>query len=73
MAASRVEVLVAPPYPVVAGPAVDLGEAISGVLEPGLGVILADANVGPLHGPSVRRALEGAGWRIADLIEVPAG
>jgi 3-dehydroquinate synthase len=64
---------VAPPYPVIVGPAMDLGEAISGALEPGLGVILADANVGPLHGPSVRRALEEAGWRITDIVEVPAG
>jgi 3-dehydroquinate synthase len=73
VAASRVEVPVAPPYPVIVGPAADLGEAISGVLEPGLGVILADANVGPLHGPSVRRALEEAGWRVADVVEIPAG
>jgi 3-dehydroquinate synthase len=73
VAASRVEVPVAPPYPVVVGPVPDLGEAISGVLKPGLGVILADANVGPLHGQSVRRALEGAGWLIADVVEIPAG
>jgi 3-dehydroquinate synthase len=73
VAASRVEVPVTPPYPVVVGPAADLGEVISGALEPGLGVILADANVGPLHVPSVRRALEEAGWRIADVVEIPAG
>ena len=73
MAATRVEVPVAPPYPVVVGSAPDLGAAISGVLEPGIGVILADANVGQLHGPSVRRALEEAGWLIADVVEIPAG
>jgi 3-dehydroquinate synthase len=73
MAATRVEVPVAPPYPVVVGPAPDLGEAISGVLEPGLGVILADSNVAPLHAPAVRRALEEAGWLIADVVEIPAG
>ncbi|MBD0355062.1 MAG: 3-dehydroquinate synthase [Rubrobacteraceae bacterium] len=73
MAASRVEVPVAPSYPVIVSPAADLGGAIAGALEPGLGVILADANVGPLHGPSVRLALEAAGWRIADVVEIPAG
>ena len=73
MAPKRVEVPVAPPYPVVVGTAPDLGEAISGVLQPGLGIILADSNVGPLHAPSVRRALEAAGWRVADVVEIPAG
>ena len=73
MAATRVEVRVAPPYPVVVGPAPDLGDAVSGVLEPGLGVILADSNVGPQHAPSVRRELEGAGWLITDVVEIPAG
>jgi 3-dehydroquinate synthase len=73
VAATRVEVPVAPPYPVVVGPRADLGEAISGVLEPGLGAILADSNVAPLHAPAVRRALEEAGWLIADVVELPAG
>ena len=62
-----------PPYPVVVGPTPNLGEAISGTLEPGFGVIVTDANVGPLHGPSVRRELEEAGWLIADVVGIPAG
>jgi 3-dehydroquinate synthase len=73
VAATRVEVPVTPSYPVVVGDAPDLGGAVSGVLEPGLGVILADSNVAPLHAPSVRRALEEAGWLITDVVEIPAG
>ncbi|HSL01768.1 MAG TPA: 3-dehydroquinate synthase [Rubrobacteraceae bacterium] len=69
----RVEVPVAPPYPVVVGPAQDLATAVSGVLDPGLGVLVTDSNVGPLYAAPVRRALEGAGWEIAGTVEVPAG
>ncbi len=73
MASGRVEVPVAPPYPVVVGAGLDLAEAVSETLEPGLGAILTDSNVGPHHASSLRRALEGAGWRVADVVEVPAG
>jgi 3-dehydroquinate synthase len=73
VAPERVEIPVAPPYPVVVGAALDLGETVSEALEPGLGAILTDSNVGPLHAPSVRRTLEDAGWRVADVVEIPAG
>lgn len=71
--AGRVEVPVAPPYPVVAGAAPDLAAAVSAVLDPGSGVVITDSNVGPLYAAPVRRALEGAGWKIVGVVEVPAG
>ena len=69
----RVEVPVAPTYPVVAGVGLDLAGIVSGELEPGIAAILTDSNVGPLHAPKVGRALEDAGWRVAEVLEVPAG
>lgn len=69
----RVEVPVAPPYPVVVGVGLDLAGIVSGELEPGVAAILTDSNVGPLHAPKIGRALEDAGWRVAEVLEVPAG
>ena len=69
----RVEVPVAPPYPVVVGVGLDLAGIVSGELEPGVAAILTDSNVGPLHAPKIARALEDAGWRVAEVLEVPAG
>ena len=73
MAKGRVEVPVAPPYPVVVGAGLDLAEVLFETLEPTVGAVLTDSNVGPLHAPSLERALEGAGWRVADVVEIPAG
>jgi 3-dehydroquinate synthase len=73
VACERVEVPVAPPYPVVVGTGLDLAEVLSEALEPGVGAILTDSNVAPLQAPPLRHALEGAGWRVADVVEVPAG
>jgi 3-dehydroquinate synthase len=64
---------VARPYPVVVGAGLDLAETLSGSLEPGLCVILTDSTVGPMHAGAVRGALEGAGWKVAGVLEVPAG
>jgi len=69
----RVEVPVSPPYPVVLGAGLDLGEVVSGELEPGPAALLTDSGVGPLHAPRVAAALEDAGWRVADVVKVPAG
>ena len=69
----RVEVPVAPPYPVFVGVGLDLAGIVSGELEPGVAAILTDSNVGPLHAPKIGRALEDAGWRVAEVLEVPAG
>jgi 3-dehydroquinate synthase len=69
----RVEVSVSPPYPVVVGAGLDLAELVSAELEPGLAALLTDSNVGPAHAPRLARALEDAGWRVADVVEVPAG
>jgi 3-dehydroquinate synthase len=69
----RVEVPVAPPYPVVVGAGLDLAEVVSTELEPGLAAILTDSNVGPLHATQVSHALEDAGWRVAEVLQVPAG
>ena len=71
--AGRVEVQVAPPYPVVVGSSPDLAALVSEAPEPGLGVIVTDSNVGPLHAGSVKLELEEAGWRIPDVVEIPAG
>lgn len=71
--ASRVEVPVAPPYPVLIGAGLDPGRAVAEMLEPGIGAILTDTTVGPLHATAVRRALEGGGWRISAVVEIPAG
>jgi 3-dehydroquinate synthase len=69
----RVEVPVAPPYPVVVGAGLDLAEVLSGTLKPTVGAILTDSNVGPLHAKLLQRTLESAGWHVADVTEVPAG
>ena len=73
MRADVVEVPVAPPYPVVVGAGLDLAEEVSSVLEPGVGAILTDTHVGPLHTKNLKAALERAGWRVAEVLEVPAG
>ncbi len=73
MAAGRVEVATARPYVVVVGAGLDLAEVLSGTLEPSACAILTDSHVGPLHAASLRLTLEGAGWRVADVVEVPAG
>ena len=66
MASGRVEV------PVV-GVGLDLARAVSETLEPNVGAILTDSNVGPLHAAHLQRALEDAGWRVADVVEIRAG
>ncbi len=73
MASGRVEVPVASPYPVVVGAGLDLAAVVSEALEPNVGAILTDSNVGPLHAPPLKRALEDTGWRMADVVQVPAG
>jgi 3-dehydroquinate synthase len=73
VASGRVEVPVAPPYPVIVGAGLDLASVLSETLEPNVGAILTDSNVGPLHAGPLRRALEAAGWRVADVVEVSAG
>ena len=73
MASGRVEVKVAPPYQVVVGAGLDLAKVLSETLAPNVGVILTDSHVGPLHAAPLRRALEDAGWRVADVVEVAAG
>jgi 3-dehydroquinate synthase len=73
VASGRVVVPVAPPYPVVVGSGLDLAGTLSGELQPSVGAILTDSNVGSLHAPSLRRTLEGAGWRVVDVVEIPAG
>jgi 3-dehydroquinate synthase len=73
VAAGRIEVTTVPPYVVVVGAGLDLAGVLSGALESSVGAVLTDSNVGPLHAASLRRTLEGAGWRVADVVEIPAG
>jgi 3-dehydroquinate synthase len=68
-----VEVPVARPYPVVVGAGLDLGAAVSDVLQPGLCAIITDSIVGPLYAARVRDGLEAAGWRVAGEIQIPSG
>jgi len=68
-----VAVPVTHPYRVFIGAGIDLAEIFSRSLEPGLCAIFTDSTVGPLHAARVRRSLEGAGWRVAGTVEVPAG
>ena len=69
----RVEVAVAPPYPVVVGAGLDLADVVSREARPGLAAILTDTDVGPLHAPTLEDALVQAGWRVADVTRVAAG
>ena len=63
----------APPYTVTIGAGLDPAEEASRALEPGICAVLTDSNVGSLHAKSVTESLERHGWRVADVIEVPAG
>ena len=69
MASGRVEA----PYLVVVGAGLDLANVLSEALEPNVGAILTDSNVGPLHAAPLQRTLQDAGWRVTDVVEVPAG
>jgi 3-dehydroquinate synthase len=69
----RVTVAAARPYEVRVEPALDLTETVSDALEPSTAALLTDSNVGPLYGSCVIEALERAGWRVVDIVTVPAG
>jgi 3-dehydroquinate synthase len=73
MAVETVKVPLSPPYPVILGEDLDPAAAVSGTLHPGACVVLTDSNVGPLHTDALLRSLEGAGWRVLGVVEVPAG
>ena len=60
-----------PPYEVRVGGGA-IGE-ISDALDPRPCAILTDSNVGALHAGDLRRRLEGAGWPVLGVVEVPAG
>ena len=70
----NVTVAATAPYEVRVEPTLDLATAVSAAsLSPGTAILLTDSNVGPLHAPAVTRALERAGWTVADVVTVPAG
>lgn len=71
--AERIEVPVSTPYPVFVGENLDLAKRVSGVLEPASAAVLTDSNVGLRHAAGVVKALEEAGWNVAEVVEVPAG
>ena len=71
--AERIEVPVSTPYPVVVGKDLELARRISDASRPGSAAIVTDSDVGPLHAPDVVEALEQAGWRVVEVVEVPAG
>lgn len=70
--AGRIEVEVSTSYPVIVGAGLET-RVLSEIPEPGAAALLTDSTVGPLHAGSVTRALEDAGWRVIERIEVPAG
>jgi 3-dehydroquinate synthase len=61
------------PYEVRVGSALDLTAAVSDTLPSGVGVLLTDSTVGPLHAPSVAQVLKKGGWELIDTVKVPAG
>lgn len=61
------------PYRVHVEAALDIGDVVSSALSAGICILLTDSNVGPLHAPSVTKALQQAGWKVADVVTVPAG
>jgi len=71
LAADTVEVRVAPPYPVLVGE--DVLREIAATLDPRPCAILTDSNVGPTHAAELKRSLEGAGWTVVGVVEIPAG
>jgi 3-dehydroquinate synthase len=70
---SSVTVAATVPYEVRVEPTLDLTEAVSDALPPGVGVLLTDSTVGPLHTPSVAKALKKSGWQLIDVVKVPTG
>ncbi|MDQ3567760.1 MAG: 3-dehydroquinate synthase [Actinomycetota bacterium] len=71
--AETVEAAAATPYPVVVGTGLNIAAEVSEALQPGTAVVLTDSNVGPRHAGSVTADLESGGWRVLEVIEVPAG
>lgn len=71
--ANRINVEAGGGYPVIVGEGVDVGEAVSGAVEPGSCAILTDSNAGPLYANTVRASLESAGWNVSEALEIPAG
>jgi 3-dehydroquinate synthase len=61
------------PYEVRVGPALDLTAAVADTLPSGVGILLTDSMVGPLHATSVAEALKKGGWELIDTVTVPAG
>jgi 3-dehydroquinate synthase len=62
------------PYPVVLGTSDgDVGDALQKGLAGRTCAIVTDSTVGPLYAVRLARMLEGAGARLAEVIEVPAG
>jgi 3-dehydroquinate synthase len=70
---ARVSVAASTPYEVFVGRDPDLGEALAGAAEPGVGVVVTDSNAGPAHSEAVIRALRDLGWTVAGVVEVVAG
>ena len=73
MSRSSVTVAATVPYEVRVGPALDLMAAVSDTLPSGIGVLLTDSTVGPLHASSVAETLKKGGWELVDMVTVPAG
>ncbi|MGF1471903.1 MAG: 3-dehydroquinate synthase [Rubrobacteraceae bacterium] len=69
----RIEVPVSTPYPVVVGSGFSLAETVSETLRPGACAVITDSNVAELYARRITRELESGGWRVADVVEVPAG
>ena len=71
MAPDTVEVRVSSPYPVTVGEGAYRNVAAR--LDSRPCAILTDSNVGRLYAADLKRTLEGAGWPVAGVVEIPAG
>ena len=71
--AERIEIPVSEPYPVVLGTDLNFENHLPDTLDPGGAALVTDSNVGPAYAAAVAERLEKAGWKVVEVIEIPAG
>ena len=71
--AERIEVPVSEPYSVVVGTGLNFEEHLPEAPGPGSAALVTDSNVGPVHAAAVAGRLDAAGWKVVDVVEIPAG
>lgn len=71
--AETIEVPVSKPYSVVVGAGLDFEDHLSESPGPSSAALVTDSNVGPVHAAAVAARLEKAGWKVVEVVEIPAG